>query len=138
MKSLNFSLLKISLSIFFILLLLSCNSKENVNSEKNDEIVLAQKTEIQPKSEIREEIHGDTVVISGMEFHPAVLNVKKGASIVWINKDIVVHDVTDFPNKKWTSGALQPGNSWKMKVENDFDYFCSIHITMKGKIVLDN
>lgn len=79
----------------------------------------------------------DTVIIKGMAFHLQELHVHKGAVVVFINKDIVPHDVTDFPDKKWTSGILASGHSWKKRIEKSFTYYCSIHTNMKGKIIVD-
>ena len=78
-----------------------------------------------------------TVTIKGMVFDPAELHVKKGDAVIWINKDIVAHNVTQFPDSKWTSGTLPNGKSWKKDVDKSFDYFCSIHPTMKGKVIVD-
>ena len=78
-----------------------------------------------------------TVTIKGMVFDPAELHVKKGDAVMWINKDIVAHNVTEFPYSKWTSGTLPNGKSWKKSIDKSFDYFCSIHPTMKGKIIVD-
>jgi plastocyanin len=77
-----------------------------------------------------------TVVISGMQFHPDSLNVAKGDTVKWINKDIVTHNVTEYPGKKWTSGPITPGASWKKVITHGFNYFCSIHPNMKGKITV--
>lgn len=79
----------------------------------------------------------DTVIIKGMAFSPSELHVHKGDTVVWINEDIVAHNVTDLPGNKWTSGTLAKGSSWKKKIDETFDYYCSIHPTMKGKIIVD-
>lgn len=79
----------------------------------------------------------DTVVIKGMVFEPKELHVHKGDIVVWINKDIVAHNVTDSPENKWTSGNLNRGISWKKTIGETFDYYCSIHPTMTGKIIVD-
>lgn len=79
----------------------------------------------------------DTVIIKMMKFNPAEIHVNKGDTIVWINQGMVEHDVTQYPDKEWTSDTLARGASWKMAIEESFDYFCSIHITMKGKVTLD-
>lgn len=76
----------------------------------------------------------DTVKISGMQFNPNDLKVNKGDTVVFINDDIVTHDVTDFPGKSWTSGPLDPGNSWERQFDDSASYFCSIHPTMFGKV----
>jgi plastocyanin len=78
----------------------------------------------------------DTVIISQMKFQPAALMVHQGDTVVWINRDIVAHDVTQVPNNTWSSKNLAPGKSWKMPVEESDDYFCSIHIVMLGKLIV--
>lgn len=78
----------------------------------------------------------DTIRISGMAFHPADLTVDKGDTVVWINEDIVPHNATAFPGNEWTSGTLNTGMAWKKVINSSDDYFCSIHPTMKGKIVV--
>ena len=77
-----------------------------------------------------------TVTIIGMKFDPANLKVKKGDKVVWINKDIVPHDVTEEAHKKWTSGVLQKGEKWSKTINEDTKYFCSIHQVMKGTITI--
>lgn len=79
----------------------------------------------------------DTIFIKNMVFTPSELHVHNGGSVIWINKDIVPHNVTDLPGNKWTSGTLARGSSWERKINNTLDYYCSIHPTMKGKIIVD-
>lgn len=76
------------------------------------------------------------VVIQGMKFHPAKLTVAKGDTVVWINKDLVTHNVTEYPDSDWTSGPITNGESWKKVINGSFKYFCSIHPTMKGRVIV--
>lgn len=78
----------------------------------------------------------DTVTISGMQFHSAELLVNKGDTVIWINLGIVGHDVTSFPGKEWTSDTIAIDQSWKKVIDKNIDYFCSIHPTMKGKVMV--
>lgn len=78
----------------------------------------------------------DTIEIIQMEFRPAVLNVQKGDTVVFVNKDIVAHDATEISNKSWTSGTMPVGAIWKFVPTADVDYYCSIHEVMKGKIIV--
>ena len=73
------------------------------------------------------------VNIYQMKFVPKKIQVKKGDIIEWVNKDIVPHDVTEI-NKKWASKTLIKGDSFSKKITTNFDYFCSIHIVMKGSV----
>lgn len=77
-----------------------------------------------------------TVSIQNMQFVPDSISMQPGDTLLFINKDLVPHDVTQFPQKGWTSSLLQPGDSWQFVPEHSDDYFCSIHVVMKGKIRL--
>ena len=78
-----------------------------------------------------------TVEIKDMKFVPDTVTVNKGDTIMWINKDMVAHDVTEETSEAWHSGKLESGASWKLAVPGEANYFCSIHTVMKGKIELE-
>jgi plastocyanin len=78
-----------------------------------------------------------TIVISAMQFNPAELTLQKGDTIVFINNDLVVHDITQEPDKTWSSSNLSPGQSFRMAVRESSNYYCSIHPTMKGKLLVE-
>jgi plastocyanin len=80
------------------------------------------------------EVH--TIVISAMQFSPAELTLQKGDTVIFLNKDLVVHDITQEPDKAWSSSNLSPGQSYRMAVRESSNYYCSIHPTMKGKLVV--
>jgi plastocyanin len=63
--------------------------------------------------------------------------VHPGDTVVWVNHDMVAHDITEQKNKAWTSSLLQPGQTWKMVVTKDEEYYCSIHQVMTGKIIVE-
>jgi plastocyanin len=77
-----------------------------------------------------------TVEIKQMKFQPADLTIQKGDTVVWINKDIVSHDVTEESNKAWTSSLMPVGESWSLVVNESADYYCSIHVVMKGRLIV--
>lgn len=77
-----------------------------------------------------------TILISQMKFQPAALKVNKGDKIVFINKDMVVHNVTGQSGKAWKSPDIASGESWSMVVTKNENYFCSFHPVMKGKLLL--
>lgn len=76
------------------------------------------------------------VEIKEMKFQPAELVLNQGDSVVWINRDFVAHDVTEEPSRVWTSSVIPAGASWRMVVTKSADYFCSLHVVMKGKLVV--
>jgi plastocyanin len=71
-----------------------------------------------------------------MKFQPAELIVNSGDTVVWINRDIVAHDVTEEPAKAWASPVMPAGASWSMVVNKSEHYYCSIHVVMKGNILV--
>jgi plastocyanin len=77
------------------------------------------------------------VSIMGMKFKPEIIKVHKGDTIVFSNMDIVDHDVTEEKTKAWTSSVIPAGSKWTMVAMESSDYFCSIHMVMKGKIVVE-
>ncbi len=73
-----------------------------------------------------------------MKFVPQNLIVKKGDKVIWINKDFILHDVTDEKNDKWTSKPFGKNESWSKVITQDEAYFCSLHKVMKGTIKIES
>lgn len=101
---------------------------------------------------VREEI--DVVRISIEEgapslgdraFSPDITNVSIGSNVTWINNDSQFHTITsgiepDDPivGQKFESEALSPKETFSY-ISNEtgtFSYFCQLHPTMKGKIIV--
>lgn len=80
------------------------------------------------------EVH--LVTIENMKFNPATIKVKKGEKVTFVNKDIVAHNATET-NKLWASPLLQNGQSWTFTPDKTSDYYCSVHLVMKGKIIVN-
>lgn len=77
-----------------------------------------------------------TIEIASMKFTPAILNVHIGDTVVFVNNDIVAHDVTEEKEKAWSSSPLSRGASWQMIALAPVSYYCSIHPVMKGRIIV--
>lgn len=77
------------------------------------------------------------VEIRQMKFNPAELKVHRGDKVVWVNHDILVHDITEEKSKAWTSAALPVGSSWGMVFTKSSTYYCSIHVVMKGTVIVE-
>lgn len=75
------------------------------------------------------------VDIKDMKFQPSKLIVQKGDTVIWINKDIVAHNVTE-KNNTWASPLMPPEGTWKSVIEKSDSYYCSIHINMVGELVV--
>lgn len=124
----NLKVLSIALSFLGVMLfsLVSCTSNK---SDKNEELQKSNTMKLESN-----QAKVDTVIIEGMQFKPAELVIHKGDKVVWVNKDIVVHDVSQHPDKTWTSGNLEINATYTMTPKKELDYFCSIHPTMKAKV----
>ena len=77
------------------------------------------------------------IEIKQMQFVPAEIRVKKGDEVRWINKDITNHDVTEQSSKAWASSPLATGESWTLVATETVEYYCNLHMVMKGKIIVE-
>jgi plastocyanin len=77
-----------------------------------------------------------TVVIEGVKFEPAELTVERGATVVWVNKDPFPHTAT--ARGAFDSKEIAPGKSWKWiaRKTGSYDYVCTLHPGMKGKLTV--
>jgi len=81
----------------------------------------------------------DQVLIDNFAFGPATLTVARGTTVTWINKDNDAHTVTAAGNKPmFKSPPLDTGDtfSFAFKYPGTYTYFCSIHPSMTGTIVV--
>ena len=72
--------------------------------------------------------------MDGTRYEPALITVKKGETVTFVNRDPFPHTVTaagKFDSRsiaadgKWTYRATQVG---------EFDYICTLHPNMKGTL----
>jgi plastocyanin len=78
------------------------------------------------------------VAIEGFAYKPATLNIQVGTTVIWYNKDSVPHTVT-ARDKSFDSGSLSRDGSFSFtfKQKGTFEYYCTIHPYMEGKVVVD-
>jgi plastocyanin len=83
-----------------------------------------------------DENNADAVSIQNFSFNPGTLTVKKGATVTWINNDSASHTIK---SNSFNSGNLAKGGTFKFTFNDSgaFDYFCGIHPSMTGKIVVE-
>jgi plastocyanin len=74
------------------------------------------------------------VKVEGMTFQPASLTVMRGDTVVWVNNDVVPHTVTAAG--KFDSRNIEAGRrwTWTATAGGRFDYVCSYHPGMKGRV----
>lgn len=82
------------------------------------------------------------------EFSPKVQQIKSGAQVTWINEDKRTHFLTAAdPNRKEPAKVvddllihhlLPPGETFQMKFDkpNTYEFFCAIHMEMRGTLTV--
>lgn len=120
--------------LFLLLLVFAC--KENKETEKSIEKTPVQTEKTDEQTRVSQS-EVDTIIIKQMRYQPDEVKIHPGQKIVWINKDIVAHDVTEDEDE-WASGTgnMEPGDVWEKTFDKSYDYHCSIHPTMKAKIIV--
>lgn len=78
----------------------------------------------------------DTVLIQNMKFVPEDITIHKGDTLVFINKDLVKHDVTQ-KDKVWQSSVLGMDEAFTLVPEHSDEYYCSLHVVMTGKFTVE-
>ena len=88
----------------------------------------AQKPETQPVST-------NAVDIQGFVFSPDTITVTKGTTVTWTNKDSAAHTVK---GTGFISGTLNQGQTYShtFNEAGTFEYECSIHTSMRGKVIV--
>ncbi|MEO8922715.1 MAG: plastocyanin/azurin family copper-binding protein [Caldimonas sp.] len=78
-----------------------------------------------------------TVTISATSFPTTALKVKRGDTVVWINKDPFPHTVTAAGD--FDSGSIPAGGSWKhvFTKAGNHAYVCTFHPNMKGLVSVE-
>lgn len=82
-----------------------------------------------------------TIVIDGMRFIPHTVEVKRGDTVVWRNKDPFPHTATVTgaePKGGPASPSIAAGASWTYKATKpgSYPYLCTLHTTMMGLLVV--
>lgn len=84
---------------------------------------------------------GATLVsIYNMAFDAKSITVKVGTTIKWTNNDGVAHTVTSNDGTSFDSGTIGAGGSFSFTFTHvgTFDYHCTLHSSMTGKVVVTN
>jgi plastocyanin len=89
---------------------------------------------------------GSSVPSNGKFFVPNILTVPKGTTVTWTNDDTTLHTVTSGSPESGNSGTgtefdssyLAAGKTFQHQfgISGTFDYYCTLHPYMKGKVVV--
>ncbi len=79
----------------------------------------------------------NVVTIDNFTFTPPELTVPVGTTVKWVNHDDIPHTVVN-KDKVFRSKALDTDDSYSFTFASagTFDYFCSLHPHMQGKIIV--
>jgi class 3 adenylate cyclase len=76
-------------------------------------------------------------------FEPRIAKIAKGESVIWINRDTRVHNLTSgdgnssLPSPFFQTGGMLPGESTTVKIDSNqqsIPYYCSMHTSERGVI----
>jgi|SRR3989344_6956583 len=78
----------------------------------------------------------NSVEIKDFAFNPATINIKAGTVVTWTNQDTAKHTVK---LDEIESPSLAKGQSWSYSftTPGTYNYICSLHPSMKGKIIVE-
>jgi plastocyanin len=81
-------------------------------------------------------VENKNVNIESFSFSPNTLIIKKGATITWTNNDSVAHSLSF---EGFSSSDIQSGQAYSRSFTERgvFNYFCSIHPSMKGSVTVE-
>ena len=78
------------------------------------------------------------ISIQAFQFVPAILTVKAGTAITWVNHDEEPHNVVS-PERVFRSKAIDGGEKFTVVLDKPgtYNYLCAVHPHMRGKIVVE-
>ena len=87
------------------------------------------------QSETQQNNSTGAVSIKDFSFDSSNLTIKTGTTVVWTNEDSAPHQIN---SDDFDSSILNQGDSFQFNFQTagTYDYYCSIHPSMKGKIVV--
>jgi plastocyanin len=89
-----------------------------------------------PTSTTEMVIRTNKINIESFVFNPEVTTIKKGSTVTWTNNDSVSHQIK---SDSFNSPKLANGQKFSFTFNNvgTFDYSCSIHPSMTGRIIVE-
>jgi plastocyanin len=78
------------------------------------------------------------VMIANMSFSPSTLTVTAGTTVTWVNRDGDAHSVESRGKGFTSSPLLNTGDkySYTFTTPGTYAYYCAVHASMTGKIVV--
>jgi len=78
------------------------------------------------------------IKIDNFSFGPATMTIAAGTTVSWINRDDVPHTVVDSDGKQYKSPVLDTDQkfSYTFAKPGTYNYYCSVHPKMTGKLIV--
>ena len=78
------------------------------------------------------------VTIQALKYLPETIEIRKGETVEWDNKDLTPHTVTFQTSGDVNSGSIDAGMSWShtFTQAGSYPYFCTFHPEMKATVVV--
>jgi plastocyanin len=79
-----------------------------------------------------------TITMEAMAYSPETLHVKRGDTVVWVNKDPFPHTAT-AADRSFDSREIASGKRWSYvaKTAGTHPYVCKLHPTMKAVLIVE-
>ncbi len=79
------------------------------------------------------------IKIKNFAFSPKELRIKAGDEVLWTNQDSASHTVTSESGSELDSGTLSLNEEYShnFSTAGSYDYYCALHPSMKGKIIVE-
>jgi amicyanin len=87
-------------------------------------------------------VSANTITIKNFAFDPQTLTVNAGSIVRWENRDNVPHRIVFIDSAgrdtDVDSSVLSASQAWSSKFDKPgtYNYYCTIHTDMKGKIIV--
>jgi plastocyanin len=77
------------------------------------------------------------ISIQSFQFVPAILTIKPGTAVTWVNRDEEPHNVVS-PERVFRSKAIDGGEKFTTVFDKPgtYNYICAVHPHMRGTIVV--
>jgi plastocyanin len=79
------------------------------------------------------------IEIADLAFDPETVTVAAGTTVTWLSADPNLPHTSNSEDEVWFSGTLNEGDEFSFTFEEPgtFAYFCEVHPTMTGSIVVE-
>ncbi|MFA6410620.1 MAG: cupredoxin domain-containing protein [Candidatus Buchananbacteria bacterium] len=130
------------LLLFTLSFITGCGNKNTGTGptaiQNNQSGLPAQNTSLDPQVVTKPNNQAETkeISINNFAFNPDKLEIKVGTIVKWTNQESADHTIMGGPD--WQSDVLKQGESFMtiFKKAGTYSYYCSLHPSMKGTIIV--